>query len=255
MIYKYRPININTIKTLLHNSLYCCNPVYFNDPFDSNFSFDYPEDFNNRPLHYLDSFIYNIIEKEDPKVANDLRANAKVFIEKGAIDELKSYIRAQFEQSFITEGEYDIGVLCFSKVFDNILMWSHYADEHKGLVLGFDTSKEPLIHAKPVDYPVNNELLKTSIKNLYNEILVDSLFKKSKDWEKEEEVRYVNPNGPGYITYPSDALKSIHFGCRTTDEDIETVIKILKDKKQEVKYYKARKDNNYYKLQFNPLNK
>ena len=30
------------------------------------------------------------------------------------------------------------GVLCFSRSWNNILMWSHYADQHKGICLGFD---------------------------------------------------------------------------------------------------------------------
>jgi len=30
------------------------------------------------------------------------------------------------------------GVLCFSRRWNNILMWSHYADGHKGICLGFD---------------------------------------------------------------------------------------------------------------------
>jgi hypothetical protein len=33
-------------------------------------------------------------------------------------------------------------VLCFSESWDNILMWSHYGDRHKGICLGFDVPKE-----------------------------------------------------------------------------------------------------------------
>src|SRR5438552_5198124 len=32
------------------------------------------------------------------------------------------------------------GVLCFSKNWKNPLLWSHYAEKHKGLCLGFDIS-------------------------------------------------------------------------------------------------------------------
>jgi hypothetical protein len=34
------------------------------------------------------------------------------------------------------------GVACFSQYWDNILMWSHYADRHKGICLGFDIPDE-----------------------------------------------------------------------------------------------------------------
>jgi hypothetical protein len=29
-------------------------------------------------------------------------------------------------------------VLCYSRSWNNVLMWSHYGDRHKGICLGFD---------------------------------------------------------------------------------------------------------------------
>ena len=43
------------------------------------------------------------------------------------------------------------GVLCFSRSWSSVMMWSHYGDRHKGVVLGFDVSDEEL---RPVDYDV-----------------------------------------------------------------------------------------------------
>jgi len=34
-------------------------------------------------------------------------------------------------------------IVCASFVYDSILMWSHYADDHRGLVLAFDTTQVP----------------------------------------------------------------------------------------------------------------
>jgi hypothetical protein len=33
-------------------------------------------------------------------------------------------------------------MLCFSRTSSNILMWSHYGDNHKGICLGFDVPDE-----------------------------------------------------------------------------------------------------------------
>jgi hypothetical protein len=33
----------------------------------------------------------------------------------------------------------NVGVLCLSEVRDSILMWGHYADNHHGIVVGFDS--------------------------------------------------------------------------------------------------------------------
>jgi hypothetical protein len=32
----------------------------------------------------------------------------------------------------------DTGLLCFSESWDHLLMWSHYANKHQGICLGFD---------------------------------------------------------------------------------------------------------------------
>jgi Protein of unknown function (DUF2971) len=37
-------------------------------------------------------------------------------------------------------------LVCASLVHDSILMWSHYADNHTGLVLAFDTKQAPFSH-------------------------------------------------------------------------------------------------------------
>lgn len=38
----------------------------------------------------------------------------------------------------------DFGLLCFSKNWDNPVQWTHYAERHKGLCLGFDVPDERL---------------------------------------------------------------------------------------------------------------
>jgi hypothetical protein len=35
----------------------------------------------------------------------------------------------------------EVGVLCFSEKYDNILMWSHYAKSHTGLCVEFSRSQ------------------------------------------------------------------------------------------------------------------
>jgi hypothetical protein len=41
------------------------------------------------------------------------------------------------------------GLLCFSTKWSNPLLWSHYADRHRGICLGFDVARELV---QPVDY-------------------------------------------------------------------------------------------------------
>src|SRR5208337_4824681 len=43
-------------------------------------------------------------------------------------------------EGFIAEMAKRYGVLCFSEDKADVLQWSHYADRHKGICLGFDVS-------------------------------------------------------------------------------------------------------------------
>lgn len=38
------------------------------------------------------------------------------------------------------------GVVCFSKNWSNPVIWSHYADKHRGICLGFDVPDDPILH-------------------------------------------------------------------------------------------------------------
>ena len=57
--------------------------------------------------------------------------------------------RAFFQEQLKPEMNRTIGLLCFSRKWSNPVLWSHYADKHRGLCLGFDI---PDLRAKEVTY-------------------------------------------------------------------------------------------------------
>jgi len=81
------------------------------------------------------------------------------------------------------------GLLCFSRSWNNILMWSHYGDRHKGICLGFDVPDEKM---RPVTY-VDNVVTTGDLESPSNEKrvrVVDLLLgAKYQGWYYEEEVR------------------------------------------------------------------
>src|SRR3954447_3907310 len=77
------------------------------------------------------------------------------------------------------------GVLCFCRDWSNSVMWSHYADRHKGMCLGFDISGRK---AQEVTYATDRLQLDTS-KLLDESLLSALLYTKSKDWSYEKEWR------------------------------------------------------------------
>jgi hypothetical protein len=74
------------------------------------------------------------------------------------------------------------GLLCFSLDWHNPLMWSHYADRHRGLALGFDVDQQIL---KQVSY-IENRPFPNKIDI---EVAHSLLFTKYAGWNYEREAR------------------------------------------------------------------
>ena len=82
------------------------------------------------------------------------------------------------------------GVICFSKNWNNPLLWSHYADKHLGICLGFDVPDELILQ---ISYDGERLLLhirRQAINgSLDRAFMLRLLSTKYRDWEYEDEVR------------------------------------------------------------------
>ena len=82
------------------------------------------------------------------------------------------------------------GLLCFSRNWKNPVQWSHYADRHRGVCLGFDV---PDTQIKEVTYrksPLRFDLKRFRSDENYAQNFSDSLVStKFEDWQYEEEWR------------------------------------------------------------------
>ena len=112
---------------------------------------------------------------------------------------------------------YKVGILCLTESPDNMLMWSHYADCHRGVCFEFDTSYEPFANAAEVRYQITCPGLD------YQEIV----FTKLADWQYEHEWRILSrpPDGGGLGVhkFPSDALIGIICGCKMEEDMYQKV--------------------------------
>lgn len=80
------------------------------------------------------------------------------------------------------------GILCFSQTWQNPLLWSHYADRHKGICLGFDVDEKLVM---PVRYVRNRPLLdmRLLIQEKDTETLMRVLSTKYAHWKYEQKMR------------------------------------------------------------------
>jgi len=84
------------------------------------------------------------------------------------------------------------GLLCFSQDWTKPILWSYYAEKHKGVCLGFDLKSELV---KDVRYPADREMVdfdKESDSFVVDDKLKERLLlAKSIQWEPEGEVRII----------------------------------------------------------------
>jgi hypothetical protein len=76
----------------------------------------------------------------------------------------------------------DCGLLCFSLDWHNPVLWSHYADRHRGIALGFDVDEHII---KPVLYRKTRPILNKIDLTVANSLLFTKYF----DWNYEHEAR------------------------------------------------------------------
>jgi Protein of unknown function (DUF2971) len=261
----------NTARTILENgTLRWSSPAMFNDPFDTQFDLH---------LEFDEATIIDLVLDEFSKICSgqkilepanrfgqafeSLLALARVrglsreeFFRRhepqlrgasiGMIANAKTLIPALLhptQRSLLRDAK----LLCLSRVHDNILMWSHYAQNHHGAVLEFDSDErkdsplkkaERVIYSKMMPRLMNEKEMVQYLSGQRqmdaNEIMHNSIFVKADDWSYEKEWRIWLPGRDADrnftdIQFDREELVGIYFGCRMSEQDrtalLDTLIK------------------------------
>ena len=153
-LYKYRSFNARTLRLLSEAEVYYADPSSFNDPLDSRPTIQIdveskhleklllqmlPVDKKNKYQRLIDSHRY--MSREHGSY-NDGSSGENCYKRLLASD-VKDILYKEF---------CDRGVLSLSEKWDCPLMWSHYADEHRGLCIEYDMTENECKNLQPVDY-------------------------------------------------------------------------------------------------------
>ena len=102
-----------------------------------------------------------------------------------------------FHRGFLKQLMAHIGVLCYSESINDPVMWSHYAEKHRGLALGFDFS-ESKQQPRKLHYNKNRPILDFTLLNAHNQnspntaldrVIEDGFMTKAPSWKYEMEYR------------------------------------------------------------------
>lgn len=232
ILFKYRKFDKSCLELLLNRELWFASPATLNDPFEAESS-----------MH---------------EVLDAVWARYPLQLEERKI----------FEE-YLCKRLSSVGICSFSKARKNQLMWSHYADEHKGVCIGFKEYKiRPRgSHIFPIDvtyqdnYPYKDIIERfnyfeqfsglNKLSDVAGDILYSMIGTKYTSWKYERERRLVFAESVAHKFEP-EAVNSITFGLRMTERDKQTLRTLLSGAEWDhVKWFQSIKSETKYSLDFN----
>jgi hypothetical protein len=199
----------------------------------------------------------------------------RIIYDESSAAEMNKAFEGEFTKNFVG----NIGINCYCGKADNLLLWSHYGDSHKGIALGFNLDEgdfrpldEPadLRILVKVSYPPENapkvinwknaiEIPNLSAQQQFEEILTKGYSIKGLDWEYEDEYReFVHlgssiPSGTLYFSrFRPGSLCEVILGerCSLKPQFVSDLIKYSKrnERGYETRVLRAHTRNDSFKM-------
>jgi len=220
ILYKYRCFgNEYHERTLFERKVYIPSAKEFNDPYDSKIPFRYRnEDLTEANIYekclaLVKTFNPGLVDKEYQEKAYEMHRNNLL----KDPHHLQDFDNQTFERLCK-----DYGIYCVTSDPENLLMWSYYADSHKGFCIGYNShclTKCGLFGmGGQVLYRNEFPKLPLFLKNDDHPML-DILFTKWSKWEHENEYRLIHRYRKGKIfKLPDEAICEVVLGCQMSDK-------------------------------------
>ncbi len=297
-LYKYRSISENTEKIITEKKVWLSCAERLNDPFEctiQEIAADWMTKEAKKDMEaHLSGFTMNLVSHlennlsfyglgtiEMKKILKTIRKKPtlirkyKFFREfvKGKTGYYPTDIRETFEK--FDEQLKNVGIFSMSKTCFSPLMWSHYADESRGIAIGFEFDDEinkesgKLLEVNYSDtfpsFDNKGFLVITSFYmdemgrpypekkiNIEDSTFRNAISTKSAHWNYEEEWRYVEEE-EGLFDYPG-RISEIVFGLTCSREDKLSYINLYEEyNEKKIKYYEIIKKKNtksFEKIEF-----
>jgi len=285
----YKYVTANTAEKILESGQFLWSaPHLFNDPFDHQVTYKFPftsaeiadklcevqerisfgeiepEIVQQKPLGTLSLKLRNreLQDKEKDKVLSEFR--------KGA-DETASLLGDYQENvnNLLIEFLSHSRVFCVSETNENVVMWSHYSEQHRGAVIKLncvDKVDDNLLIARPIKYAIEfpeyislidwvEEQFGLKIID-YEDLAFKLAYIKHRDWSYEREWRVhipLMPNmpvGDGTSLFSKDpsVFGALYLGCRMPQSTQERLTTIARRRYPRMEIYQAVKSKTSFAL-------
>ncbi|AQT95942.1 DUF2971 domain-containing protein [Pseudomonas azotoformans] len=241
-LYKYQTKTEYSLASLKKGTVWLSSPTSFNDPFDCAINLDRKK-IKESLAHAVDEITKGANVSEEAMLGFKTVKPADEI----AYDQLRESLKEVMQS---------IGVLCLSEVPDEILMWSHYANYHKGFCIEYALGENSILKemAKPVRYTeifpsLSLVNLPSGAKDNFLEICI---YTKAIQWRYEKEWRVIMDEGGKLFKAPAP-ISAIIFGARMPHNDKIEIYEALK-KDKNISFKEAYLLDGLFGLGFLPFN-
>jgi hypothetical protein len=284
--YFYKYTDARGAKKILENlQLLYKSPKKFNDPFDCKIGLRLDIDYKKFVPLFIKKLHQLLFSRRRPELLESSVRKDKILEmwENGSDEEKIQWLEklreswekktSEVNERYIHDVMCNYRVFCVSKIPDQLLMWAHYADEHKGAVIKLSMPENPLgcWRFKEVTYSDEFPIHCTTdqwVDNMLGlwrpnpeETAEKLLFTKSDHWQYECEWRDITKletldnfrDGEHCFEIEKERILAVYFGLEMKNKDREEIMEIRKEKLPHLEVYLTEKDRNKFKLNFKRL--
>ena len=239
MLYKY--CSVDTAKKILGDGAVLLGAaINLNDPFEMNCRLKWPANAELR--------------KRIARRVSD--PNMMAILYEDALDNKREFGRMlspKTRQIMLNS----VGVSCFSETRESILMWSHYADEHKGVCVGF--SADALARSLQTESVIGGFAYMCRVKyknalpvwSVGDPDIRDVVATKARCWAYEKEWRILSPYAAGEKQKAlPESFGEVIFGAKILESDRERLTQLIAERHLSVKLLNAEISRGKYKVEF-----
>jgi hypothetical protein len=262
VLYKFRRFDEYGWRMLSELEVFFSSPKHLNDPLDTRIPVLY-EQGTFKQMYAKNAEMMKLINGDMSR--KELKRRAREL----AITTYRNRNDPERCEAFRTataeEMDQMAGILSLSAIRDHTLMWSHYADGHRGFCIGID-SRKLLRFADRLAYSGIHLLLDkvryymelpklNPYKLTESQIFMTKLFCKSQEWSYELEYRLLCGERPDFtLQLAPNILHSVSLGAKCPVADRQRVIELMNNKGYSAAIEEARFGETGC-LQFKPVNR
>lgn len=186
LLYHWQKFDPSRLEQQLRDgTVYCSRPIDFNDPWDCRpfFNTDLLADPSERQKHI--DWAVEICKRDGRMSAPDIDRMRRELQDRAVLERcVREHITAT-QQAVIDRYR----VYCLGPDVNNLLMWAHYADRHRGICLEFNVKNFTMCSAQEVQYFPQFPMTRQYSGDLDENLL--PLLAKGDHWKYEQEYRLI----------------------------------------------------------------